>query len=168
MLNLIIINEDNTVSPVFICKGVDPYKEAKKVNGILWEGILPNSPCLLWDKETESVITDQERSKESSLNLKLLELASERDKRIDSTVGTGDARKKNRLMARQLKLLYKKIKNNKSPEEDVELDSMEILSDLLDMIDNTHDETQLYLESNKRTLEEITMYDVVNTPDWPQ
>jgi len=109
----------------------------------------------------------EEAEIEDLRNKKINELTLERDRRLDEISGITDPRKKSLAMSRQIKLLFKKLKDQTSPEEEQELDDMEILSNLLDDIDSTHDFTERFLEDEIRTLSELEVYDVSVDPSWP-
>jgi len=109
----------------------------------------------------------QEFELESLRKQRIMETKAERDLRIDNSVGTSSQRKKNLMMARQIKLLYKKVQGKTIVDEDNELEDMEVLSDLLDSIDNTCDSLESWLEHLDRTLKELEEYDAPSDPSWP-
>jgi len=104
---------------------------------------------------------------ESLRKQRITETKAERDLRIDNSVGTGSQRKKNLMISRQIKLLYKKVQGKTTVEGEYELEDMEVLSNLLDSIDNTCDSLESWLEYPDRTLKELEEYDAPSAPSWP-
>ncbi|MBL4901116.1 MAG: hypothetical protein JKY62_00500 [Desulfocapsa sp.] len=103
---------------------------------------------------------------EAALAEKRQELRDEKNRRVAAVIGSSDSRKKDKILARTIKLLRRETKNKATPQEVAELDSMEALDDLLDDLDNDLDTAEAWLEDPARTLEQIQGYDVVTEPGW--
>jgi len=60
-MNIIIINEDNSIGRVYVNeKEIISYEhEAEKIGGIIYNGEIPEGP-IKWDEESKTVITDDD------------------------------------------------------------------------------------------------------------
>lgn len=72
MSNLIVINDDNTVSVVLLTNEADFENEAKKIGGLIYEDELPKSDFLIWNEKLKKVEVDEKKElsilKKSKLN----------------------------------------------------------------------------------------------------
>lgn len=104
---------------------------------------------------------------EMALADKLQELRAERDSRVDAAVGTGDSRRKDKIISRSVKLLRRELKGTITAEETTELDAMETLDNFLETVDMECDTAKAWLEDTGRTIEQIEGYNVGIDPSWP-
>lgn len=103
---------------------------------------------------------------EDARSEKLQDLKTEKNSRVDAVVGTSDKRKKDKLLARTIKLLRRETKGIAKAKELAELDQMEALDDFLDYLDSEYDAAEAWLEDGSRILEQIQGYDVTTDPAW--
>jgi hypothetical protein len=99
-------------------------------------------------------------------NDKLAELGVEHDRLVDIAVGTSSPRKKDKTIARTIKLLRRETKETITPAELAELNAMEAMDDHLDLLVDEYDAVEQWLEDPARSIEEIQGYDVAVDPGW--
>ena len=103
-----------------------------------------------------------------ALTSKLQELRAEKNSRVDAAVGSSDPRRKDKIVARSVKLLRRETKGTATTQEKAELDALEAIDDFLDALEGQHDAAKDWLEDAARTLEEIQGCDVVTDPGWSE
>jgi len=108
----------------------------------------------------------EEEAYKSTLSWKLKELKVELDIRVSSSIPKSNSKNQVKIVSRLLKLARKEAQGRASVKEIEELDLMELLDDYLDNITDAYDVTELWLEGNERTLEEIESLDVTNDNLW--
>lgn len=85
---------------------------------------------------------------------------------VDS-IGPKTARQKDRMIARAMRLLHKKVKNELVDQGEIdELDAADTLADKIEQIEQFAGNEKLWVLDQARTREELESYNV-NTRPWP-